>query len=318
MDRGSLLASREPRRKRNQEGTVSMEMQGGRGSATASTTDVLEGLNDLLQLDHDAIGAYEIAIEKLEDRDHASQIAGFRLDHQRHIRELNQLISELGGTAMNEPHGTAPLKMAMQKAGALGGDRGTLIAWRANELQVRTKYDTYASRALTWPSNVKRFIDEAALDEERHYHWVANVLQQMGVGAGEGLETDLLNKLRERGSQAAHAAEKVGDRARELGDQARNRVSGAVDTARTRAADGLDRAAHRLEEMVDEPGADGNRRVAGAAHAVAGGLESTADFIRSPDPQRLRTDMEGTVRNNPGRSLLTTFAVGFVIGRLLR
>jgi rubrerythrin len=288
---------------------VSMEMQGGRGAAT--TTEVLEGLNDLLQLDHDAIGAYEIAIEKLEDRDQADQISGFKRDHERHIRELNQLIVELGGTPENEPHATAPLKQAMQKAGALGGDRGTLIAWRANELQVRTKYDAYAARAGSWPANVKRVIDEAALDEERHYHWVANVLQQMGVGAGEGLETDLLNKLRERGSQAAHAAGKVGD-------QARNRISGAMDTARTRAADGLDRAAHRLEDLAEQPGEDGPRRFAGAAHSVAGGMEGTADFLRSPDAQRLRTDVEGMVRNNPGRTLLTTFAVGFVVGRLLR
>jgi rubrerythrin len=296
---------------------VSMEMQGGRGSATASTAEILEGLNDLLQLDHDAISGYDIAIEKLEDRDHANQISGFRRDHERHIQQLNELIAELGGTASNEPHATAPLKAAMQKAGALGGDRGTLIAWRANELQVRTKYDSYASRAVSWPSNVKRVIDEAALDEERHYHWVATVLQHMGVGAGEGLETDLLNKLRERGSQAAHAAGKLGDRASELGDQARNRVAGAMETARSRAADGLDRAAHRLEDVADDH-PEANRRVTGAAHAVADGMESTADFIRSPDVQRLRTDAEGTVRNSPGRTLLTMFAVGFVVGRLIR
>jgi ElaB/YqjD/DUF883 family membrane-anchored ribosome-binding protein len=295
-----------------------MDMQGGRGSATASTTEILKGLNDLLQLDHDAIGAYEIAIEKLEDPELSSQISGFKLDHERHIRELNSLILEMGGTPENEPHATAPLKQAMQKVGALGGDRGTLIAWRANELQVRTKYDSYASRAGSWPAHVKRTVDEAALDEERHYHWVANVLQQMGVGAGEGLETDLLNKLRERSSQAAHAAGNLGDRAREMTDQARERVSGAAETARHRTADGLDRAAHRLEGMVDEQGVDGGGRLAGTAHTVAGGIESTAEFIRSPDVERLRADVEDVVRDNPGRTLLTTFAVGFIIGRLLR
>jgi len=311
---------------------VASEMEGSRGSATASTSEILDGLNDLLQLDHDAIGAYEIAIEKLEDRDHASQISGFKLDHERHIRELNDLILELGGTPTNEPHATAPLKQAMQKAGALGGDRGTLIAWRANELQVRTKYDSYASRANAWPSNAKRVVDEAALDEERHYHWVANVLQQMGVGAGEGLETELLNKLREKGSQVAHAAGNLTDRAAsaasEISDRAshavsdfshsaREKVGAAAESARHHAADGLDSAAHRLEGMVDAPSAESGR-LAGAAHTVAGGMESTADFLRSPDTERLRADAENTVRSNPGRTLLTTFAVGFIVGRLLR
>ena len=52
------------------------------GLAPPATAEILEGLNDLLQLDHDAVGAYEIAMEKLKDRDHADQIAGFRRDHQ--------------------------------------------------------------------------------------------------------------------------------------------------------------------------------------------------------------------------------------------
>lgn len=306
-----------------------MDMDGGRGSATANTTKVLEGLNDLLQLDHDAIGAYEIAIEKLEDRDHAAQIHGFKLDHERHIRELNTLIAELGGTPKNEPHATAPLKEGMQALGAMAGDRGTLIAWRANELQVRAKYDSYASHAMTWPDNVKRFIDEAALDEERHYHWAANVLQQMGVGSGEGLETDLLNKLRERGNQAAskvagleeRAREKVGDlgeRAGELAGSARQRVGGAVGSARSSAADGLASAAGRLDRMADEPGGGARARFAGPAHTVAGGMETTAEYLRSADGERVRGDLENQIRSSPARALLATFAVGFVIGRLLR
>jgi rubrerythrin len=297
---------------RNQEAIVTLETEGDRTAVRqADASTVLEALNDLLQLDHDAIGAYEIAIEKLEDRDHANQINGFKLDHQRHIRDLNELILELGGTPENEPHATAPLKEAMQKAGALGGDRGTLIAWRANELQVRTKYDGYASRAVGWPANVKRVIDEAALDEERHYHWVAGVLQQMGVGSGEGLETDLLNKLRERTSQAGAAAERLSDRAR-------SGVAGAVETARGRAADGLDRAAQRLDDIADDDAEGARARLSGAAHGVAGGLENTAEFIRSPDVQRLRSDIEGAVRNSPGRTLLVCFVAGLFVGRLLR
>ncbi|HEU4754263.1 MAG TPA: DUF2383 domain-containing protein, partial [Armatimonadota bacterium] len=121
--------------------------------------EVLDGLNDLLQLDHDACAAYDIAIEKLEDRDHADQIAGFRRDHERHIRELNELIAALGGTPKNEPHATGPFKLALQSLGGLAGDRGLLIAWRTNELQARAKYDAYASKANRWPHEVKRMVD---------------------------------------------------------------------------------------------------------------------------------------------------------------
>src|SRR3954449_6486030 len=150
---------------------------------------MLEALNDLLQTDHDAVAAYDVAIGKLEDRDHASQIAGFRRDHERHIHELNDLVARLGGNASNHPHATGPFKTALQSLGALAGDKGLLLAFRSNELAVRTKYDTCASRAMLWPPDVKRTIDGAALDEERHYAWVADVLQRMGVGAGELDET---------------------------------------------------------------------------------------------------------------------------------
>jgi hypothetical protein len=98
--------------------------------------------------DHDSIAAYDVAIAKLEDRDHADQIAGYRRDHERHVRELNELIARLGGTPSNHPHVTGPFKTALQGLGGLAGDKGLLMAFRTNELSVRTKYDAYASKAM--------------------------------------------------------------------------------------------------------------------------------------------------------------------------
>ena len=80
------------------------------GTHAPALQEVLDGLNDLLQLDHDAIAAYDGAISKLEDRDHAGMIAGYRLDHERHVRELNELVARLGGTPANHPHVTGPFK----------------------------------------------------------------------------------------------------------------------------------------------------------------------------------------------------------------
>jgi uncharacterized protein YjbJ (UPF0337 family) len=155
----------------------------------------------------------------------------------------------------------------------------------------------------------------------------------MGVGSGEDTETHLANAVRERSAAAGHAAGDMADRAREkveevsdrarqkvgdVADRARDRVTSTTDTARARAADGLDRAAGRLEDLVDDPNDPRKAKLARPAHAVAGGMEGAADFIRSPDVQRLRYDLESRIRATPGRTLLATFAVGFVIGRILR
>ncbi|HEX2093588.1 MAG TPA: ferritin-like domain-containing protein [Longimicrobiaceae bacterium] len=256
---------------------------------TPETSEVLDALNDLLQLDHDAIGAYDIAIERLQDRDHANQIAGFRLDHERHIRDLNEAIARLGGTPMNEPHATGPFKQALQSLGGLAGDKGLLIAWRVNELQVRTKYDTYAARAVHWPDDLKRLVDRNALDEERHYEWVTQVLDKMGVPTAEGLEQDAATKLRERsagpgvvdtlreraGDLAATARERVGDlaegareRVSDLAEGARERVGGLAGGARERAGDLAGGARERLGGVAG-----------GARESVAGGLEAAANRI---------------------------------------
>lgn len=275
------------------------------GPSSVPTAEILEGLNDLLQLDHDAIGAYRIAIEKLEDRDWAMQISGYLNDHERHIHELTEAIVGLGGTPMNEPHATGPFKQALQSLGAVGGDKGLLMAWRANELQVRTKYDRYASKAVFWPDRVKALVDRNALDEERHYRWVVGVLEAMGMNFGGGAEEGIANRLREN-----------------LGrfDDVRERAGGALNEARARAADGLAAAAERIDRAASRQELNGGKkaRAAEAAHRLAGGMDATAGYLRAPDADRLREDFEHGVRENPLRAVLITVAVGFIVGRILR
>ena len=297
------------------------------GQPAPALAEVLDGLNDLLQLDHDAIAAYDVAIEKLEDRDHASQIAGFRRDHERHIRELNELVLRLGGTPKNEPHLTGPFKTAMQSLGGLAGDKGLLLAWRTNELQVRTKYDHYASRAMLWPPDVKRTIDGAALDEERHYAWVADVLQRMGVGHGEDPAVDRLNAARERANvgggivdqarervadvagavtgKVSGLAGAVGDRVGNLAGGIRDRVADGAEAAREGTADGVASLQNRISGLLDTDegplaGPAGRvRTVAGGARDAVGGLEER-------------------IREKPVQTLLLVGVAGFILGRILR
>ncbi len=287
-----------------EEGTVPIETDRP-GTSSVPTEEIVKGLNDLLQLDHDAIGAYRIAIEKLEDQAWATQVSGYLTDHERHVRELTEAIVGLGGTPMNEPHATGPLKQALQSLGAVAGDKGVLMAWRTNELQVRTKYDRYASKAVFWPDRIKALIDRNALDEERHYRWVIGVLEEMGMNFGGGAEEGIANRLREGFPRL---------------DEVRERAGGAVHEARARAADGLAAAAERIDRAASRQELNGGRkaRAAEAAHRLAGGMDATAGFLREPDTERLREEFELRVRESPLRAVLITLAAGFVVGRILR
>jgi rubrerythrin len=295
------------------------------GLAPPATAEILEGLNDLLQLDHDAVGAYEIAMEKLQDRDHADQIAGFRRDHERHIRELNELIAELGGTPMNQPHATGPFKSALQSMGGLAGDRGTLLAFRTNEGQVRAKYDAYAAKANLWPTHIKRVIDACALDEERHYRWVHEVL-----GSDENQALDKIDAARERAQAHARPIDKVSnaagvakDRVLDASDAVRERVLDASDVVRERVSGGVDAVRNRLQGVLnrDNGGASGTGLYADEAYAGAPTGGDRLAEVRG----RVTTvagnagkSFEQRFQEQPLQTLLIAGIAGFVIGRLIR
>lgn len=307
------------------------QLTGAGGTHAPALQEVLDGLNDLLQLDHDALAAYDVAIAKLEDRDHADQIAGYRRDHERHVMELNALLQRMGGAPANHPHATGPFKTALQSLGGLAGDKGLLMAFRTNELAVRTKYDAYASKAMLWPPEVKRTIDGAALDEERHYAWVAGVLQRMGVGHGEVEGVHDMNAARERanvgGGVVDSARDAVSDAAHAVGDRvsgAASSVRGAVGDAAQSVRGAVGGAAHGVGDRVSGLAGQVRDGVAGgvgsARNRISGLLDTDDGPLAGPvdRAQAAGASFEGRMREKPLQTLLLAGVAGFVIGRLLR
>jgi uncharacterized protein YjbJ (UPF0337 family) len=322
---------------------VDTQLTGVGGTHAPALQEVLDGLNDLLQLDHDAMAAYDVAIAKLEDRDHADQIAGYRRDHERHVRELNELIARLGGTPDNHPHVTGPFKTALQSLGGLAGDKGLLLAFRTNELQVRTKYDAYASKAMLWPPDVKRVIDAAALDEERHYAWVADVLQRIGIGDGE---TDEASRAADLARERANVGAGVVNTAKEAVADAAGAVTGAVSGAASSVAGTVGGAAGSVADTVSGAAGAVGDRVGAVAGSVREGVSSGVGAVRNRIAGLMDTagdtlstaggrvqaaagdarhaagsaadTVEGRIREKPLQTLLLAGVAGFVIGRLLR
>jgi hypothetical protein len=144
-------------------------------------TELLATLNDLLELDHDAVAAYGIAIHAVQRPDWRDDLVRFRADHERHIQALTRLILAHGGEPAGHPHiPTGLFKSAVQAAGALGSDRELLLAFKSNEGQVRDRYRTAAEQ--DHPVDVAEVLVTHARDEERHYVWVAAALTRMDAG----------------------------------------------------------------------------------------------------------------------------------------
>jgi rubrerythrin len=186
-------------------------------------------LNDLLMLDHDAVQAYTLAIRLLDNPDYKRQLEEFRADHQRHIDELSLLIRSRDAVPLELPHiPSGAFKLAVQaigggaRAAGLGGDRAVLLAFKANERQVRDKYRR-AARA-THPADVTSVLARGAEDEARHYEWALETLWELGVTA------DSATGRAERAFEVAHA--RAADVMEEVERQVMSAAQGAVRTLR--------------------------------------------------------------------------------------
>lgn len=150
---------------------------------TFQEAQLVAELNDLLQLDHDAVAAYDLAIRALRSQAYRDAVAAFKADHQRHIEELTRLIRDHGGVPVQIPHlPTSIFKLLVQAAGAMGrGDTAVLLAFKTNERQSRDKYRRAAER-ITADPQVSVVLGRAAADEARHYAWALQELDELGLG----------------------------------------------------------------------------------------------------------------------------------------
>jgi rubrerythrin len=139
-------------------------------------------LTDLLQLEFDALASYAVAIAGLRRPDLRESLEVFRRDHNEHVRTLSAQIHALGGVPLPLPHiPTGLLKLGVQAAGLMGGDRAVLLGFVSNEWQSCEKYARYAVRP--YPAAVAALLERHAADEARHYEWACGALEELGCGA---------------------------------------------------------------------------------------------------------------------------------------
>ncbi|MCC2656891.1 MAG: ferritin-like protein [Panacagrimonas sp.] len=136
---------------------------------------VIKALNELIELDHDAIEAYRAAIDRLESPDFKSALTAYCADHERHTRNLSDVVRRLGGTPASGPDMKKFLtKGKVVLADLVGGDHAILTAMRMNEEVTNKAYE--AALNVDMDPEARAVVASNLEDERRHRAWIQSQL----------------------------------------------------------------------------------------------------------------------------------------------
>jgi hypothetical protein len=115
----------------------------------------------------------------------------------------------------------------------------------------------------------------------------------------------------------------VGDRVRSVASSVKQKASGLP----AMLADGLQAGAQALRQrnVSTETSAPGSSvavtsdpNIAAVTDSLATGMESSAEWLREADLDKIKQGVEKQVKEHPARSLLVALGAGYLIGKALR
>lgn len=142
------------------------------------STEIINTLNDLLQLDIDAVNAYEQALKQIDNSDIHSNIESFRQDHLRHIMDLKEIIRKHSGSPVQStPDLKGYLLEGFTALRSVTGTKGALSAMEANEKITSKNYGDALQEDILFPADVKELLLKNFADETRHLEYITNALK---------------------------------------------------------------------------------------------------------------------------------------------
>lgn len=139
---------------------------------TVGTEDTVEDLiRNLLTLEHDAIAAYDSAIERLETSGYREQIGTFRRDHEAHVADLSRIASSIGVVPPQEGDMKQWLTTGKVALAGLVGDDAILKAMKTNEDDTVMAYEQALKNTVA-SADLRPVLEKGLSDERRHRAWM--------------------------------------------------------------------------------------------------------------------------------------------------
>lgn len=141
--------------------------------------EIIEKLRALMQLDYDAIMAYQAAIERIDVESIQEQLTRFMGDHGRHVHDLKDAIESLGGDAPKDPGRDLKgvLLEGLTAVRSMLGTASALRAMRRNEQLTNKAYEEALEADL--PPEIRELVLRNREDEARHLAYIVMALEQV-------------------------------------------------------------------------------------------------------------------------------------------
>jgi len=128
--------------------------------------------------------------------------------------------------------------------------------------------------------------------------------------------TDKTTAAKSGFSEVKDQVSELTSKAKDKASQMAESVSETLSQQRETAADGLGRAASTIRDKADS--IPGGPKVVNLTQSIAGGMESTATYLRDHDFNQMGGDIMKVCRRYPTQSLVAALALGFLLGRSRR
>ena len=145
----------------------------------------------------------------------------------------------------------------------------------------------------------------------------------MGATPMERNETESFDSGDEQTTGGTETDRGVGGRVRSVASSVKQKASGIPALL----ADGLQAGAQALRQRSVSSDASvagssvavtSDPNIAAVTDTLASGMESSAEWIRDADMDKLKQGVEKQVKEHPARSLLVALGAGYLIGKALR
>jgi rubrerythrin len=132
----------------------------------------VDALKELLELEFAADEAYQAAIERLESTTYREKLKKFHSDHERHIKEISDLLEKNNQVPPQEVGmGKQLLTKGKVILANMIGDNTILRAMKSNEIDTNAAYERMNDREDIWP-DARDIIKRGLHDERIHKEWL--------------------------------------------------------------------------------------------------------------------------------------------------